>query len=112
MDPGGRYEATYRVKAARKDAYKWLSGRGNVQRCDDGAFLLYVFFSDVNDKTELSLEKEKESNRNEILLSQIMTKGAEVLIRKVAPLGDPIELNVRGYELSVRKADAELIEIE
>jgi len=41
-----------------------------------------------------------------------MTKGAEVLIRKVAPLGDPIELNVRGYELSVRKADAELIEIE
>lgn len=41
-----------------------------------------------------------------------MTKGAEVFIRKVAPLGDPIELNVRGYELSVRKADAELIEIE
>jgi len=41
-----------------------------------------------------------------------MTKGAEVLIRKVAPLGDPIELHVRGYELSVRKADAELIEIE
>lgn len=40
-----------------------------------------------------------------------MTKGTEVLIRKVAPLGDPIELNVRGYELSVRKADAELIEI-
>jgi len=41
-----------------------------------------------------------------------ITKGSEVLIRKVAPLGDPIELNVRGYELSVRKADAELIEIE
>jgi len=41
-----------------------------------------------------------------------MTKGVEVIIRKVAPLGDPIELNVRGYELSVRKADAELIEIE
>jgi len=41
-----------------------------------------------------------------------MTKGTEVFIRKVAPLGDPIELNVRGYELSVRKADAELIEVE
>lgn len=41
-----------------------------------------------------------------------ITKGVEVQIRKVAPLGDPIEANVRGYELSIRKADAEMIEIE
>ncbi|MDY4975360.1 MAG: FeoA family protein [Clostridia bacterium] len=41
-----------------------------------------------------------------------ITKGVEVLIRKVAPLGDPVEVNVRGYELSLRKADAEMIEIE
>lgn len=41
-----------------------------------------------------------------------LTKGVEVRIRKVAPLGDPIEVNVRGYELSIRKADAEMIEIE
>lgn len=41
-----------------------------------------------------------------------ITKGVEVQIRKVAPLGDPIELNVRGYELSIRKADAEMIEVE
>lgn len=41
-----------------------------------------------------------------------ITKGAEVTVRKVAPLGDPIELNVRGYELSVRKADAQNIEVE
>jgi len=41
-----------------------------------------------------------------------ITKGVEVSIRKVAPLGDPVELNVRGYELSIRKADAEMIEIE
>ncbi|MBR1477622.1 MAG: ferrous iron transport protein A [Lachnospiraceae bacterium] len=41
-----------------------------------------------------------------------ITKGVEVYVRKVAPLGDPMELNVRGYELSVRKADAELIEVE
>ncbi len=41
-----------------------------------------------------------------------LTKGTQVTLRKVAPLGDPIELNVRGYELSLRKADAELIEIE
>ena len=41
-----------------------------------------------------------------------LTKGTEVYVRKVAPLGDPMELTVRGYELSVRKADAELIEVE
>ena len=40
------------------------------------------------------------------------TKGTEVYIRKVAPLGDPVEITIRGYELSIRKADAELIEIE
>ncbi|WP_177920505.1 ferrous iron transport protein A [uncultured Eubacterium sp.] len=41
-----------------------------------------------------------------------ITKGVEVNIRKVAPLGDPVEITVRGYELSIRKADAELIEVE
>ncbi len=41
-----------------------------------------------------------------------ITKGAEVHVRKVAPLGDPIEVTVRGYELSLRKADAEMIEVE
>ena len=41
-----------------------------------------------------------------------ITKGVEIYVRKVAPLGDPLELQVRGYELSLRKADAELIEIE
>ena len=41
-----------------------------------------------------------------------ITKGTEVYIRKVAPLGDPIELSVRGYELSIRKEDAEMIEVE
>ena len=41
-----------------------------------------------------------------------ITKGVEIYIRKVAPLGDPIEMNLRGYELSLRKADAEMIEVE
>ena len=41
-----------------------------------------------------------------------ITRGAEVHIRKVAPLGNPIEVTVRGYELSLRKADAEMIEVE
>jgi ferrous iron transport protein A len=41
-----------------------------------------------------------------------ITKGVEIYVRKLAPLGDPIEMTVRGYELSLRKADAELIEVE
>ena len=41
-----------------------------------------------------------------------LTKGVDVQIRKVAPLGDPIEVTVRGYELSIRKADAEMIEVD
>ena len=41
-----------------------------------------------------------------------ITKGVEIQVRKVAPLGDPMELNIRGYELSVRKGDVEMIEVE
>ena len=41
-----------------------------------------------------------------------ITKGVDVFVRKVAPLGDPVEVTVRGYELSLRKADAEMIEVE
>mgnify|MGYP004667081871 CR=1 FL=1 len=41
-----------------------------------------------------------------------ITKGVDVHIRKVAPLGDPVEVTVRGYQLSIRKADAEMIEVE
>ena len=41
-----------------------------------------------------------------------ITKGTQVYVRKVAPLGDPVEVTVRGYELSLRKADAEMIEVQ
>lgn len=41
-----------------------------------------------------------------------ITKGVEIYVRKVAPLGDPVEVTVRGYELSLRKADAEMIEVQ
>ncbi len=41
-----------------------------------------------------------------------LTKGTEVHVRKVAPLGDPVEVTVRGYELSIRKSDAEMVEVE
>ncbi len=46
------------------------------------------------------------------LMDMGITKGTEVHIRKVAPLGDPVEVTVRGYELSLRKADAEMIEVQ
>lgn len=45
------------------------------------------------------------------IMDMSITKGVEIYIRKVAPLGDPIEVTVRGYELSLRKADAEMIEL-
>ena len=41
-----------------------------------------------------------------------LTKGTEIFVRKVAPLGDPVEITVRGYELSLRKADADMVEVE
>ena len=46
------------------------------------------------------------------IMDMALTKGVEVYIRKVAPLGDPVEITVRGYELSLRKADADMIEVE
>ena len=46
------------------------------------------------------------------IMNMGITKGVDVFVRKVAPLGDPVEVTVRGYELSLRKADAEMIEVE
>lgn len=46
------------------------------------------------------------------LMDMGITKGVEIYVRKKAPLGDPVEVTVRGYELSLRKADAEMIEVE
>ena len=46
------------------------------------------------------------------IMDMVITKGVEIYVRKVAPLGDPVEITVRGYELSVRKADAEMVEVQ
>ena len=46
------------------------------------------------------------------IMDMCITKGTDVYVRKVAPLGDPVEVTVRGYELSLRKADAEMIEVQ
>lgn len=59
--------------------------------------------------TVLKLHGEGATKRR--IMDMGLTKGTEVYVRKVAPLGDPLELNVRGYELSLRKADAEMIEV-
>ena len=53
-----------------------------------------------------------EGATNRRIMDMGLTKGVEVYIRKVAPLGDPVEITVRGYELSLRKADADMIEVE
>ena len=53
-----------------------------------------------------------ESATKRRIMDMGLTKGTKVYVRKVAPLGDPMELTVRNYELSVRKADAEMIEVE
>lgn len=63
-----------------------------------------------------STVKVKKINGEGALKRRIMdmgiTKGCDVYVRKVAPLGDPLELTIRGYELSLRKADADMIEVE
>ena len=60
--------------------------------------------------TVVKLHGEGAVNRR--IMDMGITKGVTVYVRKVAPLGDPVEVNVRGYELSIRKADAEMIEIQ
>lgn len=60
--------------------------------------------------TVLKLHGEGPTKRR--IMDMGITKGVDILVRKVAPLGDPMELNVRGYELSIRKADAEEIEVQ
>ena len=60
--------------------------------------------------TVLKLDGEGAVKRR--IMDMGITKGVDIHIRKVAPLGDPVEVTVRGYELSLRKADAEMIEVE
>ena len=56
--------------------------------------------------------KKKDQSLDGYKSQKLPTTGVDVKIRKVAPLGDPVEVTVRGYELSLRKADAEMIEVE
>lgn len=68
---------------------------------------------DVNVKETVTVEKINGSGAiKRRIMDMGLTKGTVVYVRKVAPLGDPIELTVRGYELSIRKADAEMIDVK
>ena len=79
------------------------------------AELGFVVDSDVIVVTEMGGNLIVQVKDSRVALDRSMdmglTKGVEIYVRKVAPLGDPMELNVRGYELSIRKADAEMIEV-
>ena len=63
-------------------------------------------------KTAKVLKLRGEGALRRRIMDMGITKGVEIRVRKVAPLGDPLEITVRGYELSLRKADAEMIEVE
>ncbi len=68
---------------------------------------------DVNTKETVKVAKiNGEGAVKRRIMDMGITKGTEIYVRKVAPLGDPIEVTVRGYELSIRKADAEMIAVE
>ena len=76
---------------------------------DNGYAVLRLRCGDGQTVTVVKLHGEGAVRRR--IMDMGITKNVEIYIRKVAPLGDPFELNVRGYELSLRKADAEMIEI-
>ena len=64
------------------------------------------------DQTESVVKLHGEGATKRRIMDMGITKGTSIYVRKVAPLGDPVEVTVRGYELSLRKADAEMIEVK
>ena len=89
----------------------------SIVKCESGLYNRQAtyFIQKANEfKSSIWVEVEdRKINAKSLLgvLSMGITKGTEVFVRKVAPLGDPMEVTVRGYELSLRKADTEMIEI-
>ena len=90
----------------------------SIVKCESGLYNRQAtyFIQKANEfKSSIWIEvEERRINAKSLLgvLSMGITKGTLITVRKTAPLGDPIELHVRGYELSLRKSDAELIEVE
>ena len=71
-----------------------------------------IFQTRSGERRERNLKTLKEGPVKRRIMDMGITKGVEIYVRKVAPLGDPVEVTVRGYELSLRKADAEMIVVE
>ena len=90
----------------------------SIVKCESGLYNRQAtyFIQKANEfKSSIWVEVEdRKINAKSLLgvLSMGITKGTEIHIRKVAPLGDPVEITVRGYELSLRKADAGMVEVE
>ncbi len=84
-----------------KSAERWIADGNNM----------VTELEKLGYKTDLQYGEDKVENQV-AQIENMITKGVDVFVRKVAPLGDPIEVTVRGYELSLRKADAEMIEVE
>ena len=83
----------------------------NVSWCRKGGSV--VKLNEVEVGSTVTVKKiEGDGAYKRRIMDMGITKGVELYIRKVAPLGDPVEITVRGYELSVRKADAEMIQID
>jgi len=73
LAPNGQYAAVYRVRAREDSPYRWISGKGCAVRQTDGSYLLYVYFSDVDDETELRREESADRLRQDVLLSDILS---------------------------------------
>jgi PAS domain S-box-containing protein len=73
LNPSGQYSAIYRIRGSENEAYRWLAGKGSVERQVGGSYLLYVYFSDVNDETELQREEADDRLRQDMLLADILS---------------------------------------
>ena len=73
LNPNGQYSAAYRIRMKEHEPYRWISGKGCIRRREDGSYLLYAYWSDVQNETELHREEVAEKTRQDVLLSEILS---------------------------------------
>lgn len=86
--------------------------RLNMIECENGGEYVMTLKEAAVGRTVTVKKLAGEGPVKRRIMDMGITKGVQIYVRKVAPLGDPVEVTVRGYELSLRKADAEMIEVE
>ncbi len=86
--------------------------RLNMIKCENGGKYVMTLKEAAVGQTVTVKKLAGEGPVKRRIMDMGITKGVQIYVRKVAPLGDPVEVTVRGYELSLRKADAEMIEVE